>query len=730
MVTLDTTITELALEHGLSRRTLNVCAAAGILTVGKLLTMSDVQLLHLRNCGRHTQMQLSNLRDKYIYLKQLSPAQSALPEPEPAPAIEVSDSLQLEFDFGDDTVTPRHKALPQSPVLLMNLQTCYRHLFQQMSIRACNVMCDYVDFRSVLPFIHGERKPNFATIQHCGEKTVEEINKMLNAFNILYNDELNRFEQIGSTPEYLHEYFSSLYPFLNADDSWMLAREYGMRKPLPAFFLIERFIRYSNNNGAKFFREHYGLDTDGKFHSLEEIARKYNLTRERVRQVLMQGLKFPSPLNELIGICLSSFDADMYSCTDKLWDRLAEENHLTNLNVCQLMALVTAIAPEYMILSITATSFIFLVRRELLNNIQVMRTFKKLRQPIDNQHTIDVEIDVMDVLRKENPGSLHPRVEALMPMFVEPLLAIDSVEDLGGGRIVSHPNRYDPQQLIVDALQALGRDSTLEQIQNEIARQYGTSPIKNLQSLHAYILRNDRVAPIGRSGRYILRQWDNYFTGSITDYIAMCLEQFDQPQRVSDILAHVRKAFPNTTISSVTALMYCDVRKRFVLFHGGRYGLRDKQYAAEWEENVAPRHGRQFADHFNDLKAFVAKNGYIPYGSRQDAGARIAQWMYNVRKGILTPTEDELKQFNDFIEQTAHLPQNFSECRFREMMDSIRQVVEQTGHLPKRTTHPLESEWLRKILKGQVELTPNKQQWWLELRTMLEDRGLLQRSLL
>lgn len=720
MVTIDTTITDLAAEHGLSRRTLNVCAAVGIHTIGKLLTMSDVQLLHLRNCGRHTQRQLSALRDKYITLGQLFATQ---PEPT-SPALEPADSRQLEFDFDIEPVL-LYTPLPQSPVLLMNLQACYRHLFLQMSIRACNVMREYVDFRSVLPIIEGKCKPNFATMQHCGEKTVSEINKMLGAFNVLYRDELERFERIGDTPEYVHEYFSTLYPFLSPDDSWMLARTYGLGKPLPLLFLLERFIRRSNSNGAKFFREHYGFDADGKSHTLAAISVKYNLTRERVRQVLMQGVKLPQPLGDMIGVRVARLDGDLYSCTDKMWQQCAQDNHLTELRVEQLMALVTAVKPEFTIQTITGTPFVYLVRRELLNNIQVMRVFKKLRQPIDNQHTEDVVIDVMQVLKQCNGGRLHERIDSLLPMFIEPLLAIGDVEDLGNGRVVSHANRYDPQRLVVDALLALGRDSSLEQIQQEIARQYGSSPIKTLQSLHAYILRNERVVPIGRSGRYILKEWDNYFTGSITDYIAMCLEQFDQPQRVSDILSHVRKAFPNTTTSSVTALMYCDVRKRFVLFHGGRYGLRDKQYAAEWEENVAPRHGRQFADHFNDLKAFVAKNGYIPYGSRQDAGARIAQWMYNVRKGILTPTEDELKQFNDFIEQTAHLPQNFSECRFREMTQRIRQVVEQTGRLPKRTKHALEADWLRRMLKGQDELTPNQQRWRNELFAFLQQCQLM-----
>ena len=188
MVTVNTVITDLAVENGLSRRTLNVCAAAGIDTIGKLLTMDDSQLLHLRNCGRHTQLQLSTLRDKYIYLEHSSPAEAAPQSAAP---------LQLEFDLGSLPESPT--PLPQSPVLLMNLQTCYQRLFRQMSIRACNVMREYVDFRSVLPILEGRCVPNFATLQHCGEKTVQEINKMLDAFSVLYHDELEPFRSCGHT---------------------------------------------------------------------------------------------------------------------------------------------------------------------------------------------------------------------------------------------------------------------------------------------------------------------------------------------------------------------------------------------------------------------------------------------------------------------------------------------------------------------------------------------------
>ena len=191
--------------------------------------MDDSQLLHLRNCGRHTQLQLSTLRDKYIYLEHSSPAEAAPQSAAP---------LQLEFDLGSLSEPPT--PLPQSPVLLINLQTCYQRLFRQMSIRACNVMREYVDFRSVLPILEGRCVPNFATLQHCGEKTVQEINKMLDAFSVLYNDELERFRSCGHTIEYIHDYFSLRYSFLSHDDCLMLAREYGLDKPLPLLFLVER----------------------------------------------------------------------------------------------------------------------------------------------------------------------------------------------------------------------------------------------------------------------------------------------------------------------------------------------------------------------------------------------------------------------------------------------------------------------------------------------------------
>lgn len=714
MVTVNTIITDLAVENGLSRRTLNVCAAAGIDTIGKLLTMDDSQLLHLRNCGRHTQLQLSTLRDKYIYLEHSSTAE-AVPQP--------AAPLQLEFDLGSLSEPPT--PLPQSPVLLINLQTCYQRLFRQMSIRACNVMREYVDFRSVLPILEGRCVPNFATLQHCGEKTVQEINKMLDAFSVLYHDELERFRSCGHTIEYIHDYFSLRYSFLSHDDCLMLAREYGLDKPLPLLFLVERYICNSNNNCAVFLREHYGFDPDGKSHSLAEIANKYHLTRERVRQVLVHGLQLPPSIGELIEARAAIFVADVYGGTDPLWAQLARENHLPDLSVLQLMALVAAVKPEYMIQTITGTPFIYLVRRRLLSNIQVMNTFKRLRQPIDNRHTADVEIDIMKVLKEVNSGPLHERVEAILPIFIDPLLAIDGVEHRGNGRLVSHPNRYDPQKLIVDALHALGRDSTLEQIQNEIARQYGTSPIKNLQSLHAYILRNDQVTPIGRSGRYVLRNWDNYFTGSITDFIALYLEQVDSPLSPADIAAHVMKTYPNTTSSGVVALMYLDARKRFVSFRGGRYGLSNKQYQGDWQVNTTPRSGRSFADRLREFKSFVDEHGFIPYGSKPETGSHIAHWIYNIKNNVLAPTDDELQQFNDYIARTAHLPQNYSELCLHNVIQRIRQVVDDTGQLPSRAAYPIEVDWLNRLRKGKVQFTPNKQRWWDELRTYLQERGLL-----
>ncbi|MGN0224422.1 MAG: hypothetical protein ACI4AM_10435, partial [Muribaculaceae bacterium] len=598
--------------------------------------------------------------------------------------------------------------------------------FRQMSMRACNIMREYTDFRSVLPFLDGRRKPNFAALQHCGEKTVLEINKMLGAFNVLFNDELDRYRRMGDSSDYINEYFKSLYPFLSSDDSLMLACNYGLNKPLPVLFLVERFIRSSNNNDACFLREHYGFTPDGKASSLAEIATKYNRTRERVRQVLVQGLKLPLHLVELINSRASIFHADVLSCSDKIWEQVAIDNHLTNLSVCQLMALVAAIKPEYVIQTITATPFIYLVRRCLLTNIQVMNTFKRLRQPIDNRHTCDVEIDVMQVLTEVNTGSFHPRVKALLPLFIEPLTAMDDVDDLGDGRIVAHPNCHDPQKLIVEALQTLGRDSTLEQIQAEIARQCGgVSPIKSIDSLHAYILRNEQVTPIGRSGRYILQQWDNYFTGSITDLITIYLQQSDTPQLPADIAAYVMKTYPNSTPSSVVALMYCDVRKRFVLFNGGRYGLSDKHYENYWQVSPAPRHGRTFSDHLQELKDFVDKHGYLPYGSKAETGGPITQWIYNIKNNVLSPTEQELQQFNDYLAQTAHLPQNYSEICLHKIIQRIRRIVEETGQLPPRASYPIEVDWLRRLLNGQIDFTPNKQRWWNDLRALLQQRGLL-----
>lgn len=85
-------------------------------------------------------------------------------------------------------------------------------------------------------------------------------------------------------------YFTKLYPFLNLEEIKFVTQYYNDNNIEPFLYILYKYIIHSNDRDNIIYCHYYGLYGNAPMSTLD-IAYKYNLTRERVRQIIHKSLQ-------------------------------------------------------------------------------------------------------------------------------------------------------------------------------------------------------------------------------------------------------------------------------------------------------------------------------------------------------------------------------------------------------------------------------------------------------
>lgn len=610
------------------------------------------------------------------------------------------------------------------PSLRSLLNRRYREKFNTLSARTVKAMSFLSELKTAIPYIFGIRVLDSHNLKNAGARTIMEMHAFLNECKAKLLDIFTEAKNGGKTwDDRMASMFAAdiaaRFPFLNHDEVMQVAATERLGKSPQPLFLLERYVMHSDSRPARIYAMRYGIGRGGKRMHCADIGRMMGLSGERVRQLAATRLPLPAELAQILADPLAWLADKVVSEDNPAWLAEIKKAGLSE-SVSQLMALATTLRPEYILVQLSPEAKTWLVNRELLTGVNLMTSLRLMTQTIEMRRTKSETFSVAPyIFMGKARDGFHADVDLLHQIYLECISHCNNVIVNPDGTFTATPNKLDIISALEDVLEKLGKSVSYSELCDAFDRSHPGQLSDTRRQLRPYIFRSKLIAPVGRSGRYVMKHWENAFSGTVVQCMAMELRNAGEPLSASELHKRVKKFFPTTSVNSINVFAYLDKGRTIIMLPDKRYALAGTGY-----DSLAGNNRRcvSFDSRFEALEAFVGEHRRFPLLS-DTKHVSLRRWLDNVRHGAVALTYHQRARLDDFIRRNHTLPTTSSQASFRRHVHSVIQHVCRFGAMPTSVNGAIDYHWLQRIKQSKRPYGDLRDTDYLHLQSFLSNFG-------
>ena len=714
-----------------SPRTINCIRNIGIRNFYvNYLFASQVKLLTIRNFGKKSYFELENVKQDlidYVIRSCQDPQIVKVCEIEEKNVQKVKKRTLKEI-AGEDKyqlIVAKYDEL---------LQT------SSLSVRARNGICSYEgDF--IEDFVHSHK--DVKHLSKIGRKTAGEIQGFVDEFQS-YIDEIigHDFSEEEKSLLLMKSKYGNLVDEYACDF-------YSENGSLPMFHIVENILKEEQkyNNKIQFLNYLVPMLKGGIPLTLEQIAEKCNLTRERVRQICTKGIGYmyrgikPKKCDNLYYNKVVSQTEDWAYLTDKfknevviksssVEEMLKQEN--CNLTVSiGLLIMLRIFDGQYCVVgnrpydmntrSKSSWNNSFVVKKELVEafDFDDMRcTLERYFEEHDAEEQIcqTAEELLLDFFMSSWNMFESSEVEAVGTVVSEILMQeYGLIPDEELHFLIQGHKTLTAADVSFRVLTEKYEPMTVDELYDILQTKYSFK-YKSPASIRGIVNSDARLCMVGVDNLVALTEWEHIKLGSVREIIVQYLEKFDEPKPVHDIVGYVLR-YRDTTENSIRSTMYSG--PQFRQFDNGYFGLADKSYP---DEHLYAQ-SLEFKERVKEMECFLIQKKHFPFASSEDnSEINLRQWwLRNKSSDSLNDVQqNEIKRIQDTY---WYLPTDKREVRWFSSFNQYREFVQEYDRRPSCYIEREKSlaEWFAKTQKEFVdgELSENEEKVYLHLCKIL-----------
>lgn len=709
------TIEEIYYKEGISVRSYNLCKYNNLDTLEKLLDyyIANYTFENLRNCGCKSNEELIEVCKKY----QSTYANNTTEQTDKNPLEEILKNL-----------TRIQREVINS---FIHVNT------NSLSVRSKNAICAFLEnnfsVRNFAEKILLVKKFKVEDIENVGKKSIPELEiyiSIVKDFIVDVNEANDEKNLIALKNSFLIRQTFSItkipIEILQSESIFQLTD-----------FLFENNAFFNKNHNS-IIQQALKIYNNTEDRTLEEIAKKNNLSRERVRQIRKDCI---NELSEKLSF-IKNFNDDLFQNygIDLSLDIIeVKENLVSQINIRNK----TNFTKEFI-------SYILAVY--LKDNFSIIGNIEDILQPKyfnnknrhnwNNFYIFNKKLSKIDFISFANDINrrLNDRIEetysfnlkSYLSRFIDDL-DIEVIEpafplaekilndefslylDLDDNIIFRRNTIKQAFEYSYEALESLGKPSKVEEITRKIIELYPNYKTDEAK-VRASMKRKDGFVPIGRTSVFGLKKWENeiedFKGGTIRSITIEYLDKFNTPKHISEIVQEVVHYRNETNEKSVLHNLKLDQSNTFVFFENALVGLKSKKYEYVFnllDEKSVER--KSWEERFEDLVSFVEIKGRMPFSSQCSEEEIVLYRWVNVQKNKIKKRQLEKKYENlikNFIKENYNVPGERKVKLNTEMKYlELKKFIIQMNRLP--NSYDKSYEYLYRFVNNQIKLYENNQ---------------------
>jgi len=680
----DTSVDELLEWERISVRACNCCKNAGLLTLAQIVDygQNPLAFYQLRNSGKKTVKELEGLCQEF---KHYAPNEGNVEQEEQA----------------DNT-----PILELSPIASSFFESEFNRLKNTLSVRGLH-LCETIwsSYKDIIPYFEYTLQ-EFSKIFKGKKKSSGELYSLLCEFKAIYSENKDKSDQ-----EFKEIERENLFPFLMDRELEYISAFHSQHGRYPMLYILKSYFAVSSERVDSLYAYKFGILT-GEHKTREEVANVYQLTSERVRQ-LIQNYKLDTSM-----AFTTLKDWEYYTVNapivltkqSSFYKETAQAENVTEGYDAFVGLLNTIISYR----KIRRNNEKIFIKAEYEKKARLI--LNMLTEVLQEKYTRDTTIQLTKIIGQK-AISMEIAKTFLSEVFEVDIHPGDTIEVKQG--------KIDVSKEIIEVLETFGHAMSLDDIYMFFKDKYPDHKYEEAIQLRPIIINSDEIVAIGKSGQYALKKW-NTFTGCIKDCAYMILQEATEPMPDTELVEKILEYFPNSSFRSIMSTLVSDPQERFTHYTDSSTWLVEKDHLTN---KIKVRSRISSEDRFEDLKAFIATYKRWPFASGGDEEASLARWIYNHSRRDLLPGYDpeEARQIEKLQEEFTHLPHNNSEYEFQNKCTDFRIFLGKSFRLPNEdSVNEYEAElakWFNKVKSKKDPYEDNKQLYFNELLEYLSDFG-------
>lgn len=508
------------------------------------------------------------------------------------------------------------------------------------------------------------------------------------------------------------------FPWLSAADRRYVFRYHQENDAAPLFFVMLQLLRTSRERELEVYATVNGAG-NGQRHTLEEIGRVWNLTRERVRQLYEKGRRIlRDTIEQFISWSdySSLLDSNYITALSPKY-RMIQEEELLPQDFGVFLALLSALG-DFEIIHIGSNTVA--VHKRLRPYVYVKHIRNQLNRLSQERRSEDAVFDLRSLVA-DVPIDLREDAFWIVCQLAQTYTDIPFDEDW---KVAIKQNYVDIPNEMFDILESNKKPMSLEALFKEFKRRNPYHKYTEPEQLKLWILRHEHIKPVGKTGTYGLAMWNHVYYGNIRDLLRQTLEASPYPMHIEKLTNIVKRYFPTTNARSIATSMSQEGATDFVAFQGGYFGLSFKTYSPKYKVTGEERR-YTFAERLKMIAQFISTYHRFPYSSGSDTEQSLQRWLYNAENKQIELTSSQKGKLKTILQtfRDAHLPENKIEEDFLEMCQRYRAYIEHEYELPTRKGNLELYDWMNRSKANYNSYIDNRRHYLTELFNYINSLG-------